>query len=248
MKVMSNVIDRLDDAVNEHLEKTRFFHEPLTRGRAQAIVTQHRQNTRYRNSVLKLVVATNCPDWDTRMRIIHSSSQEVIADHDFGGGKAHWQILEDLGVDIGMSRDEIVNAKPTTTLRICWLAWEALMRNRHWLEGMIGNTCAERVNVPGYGSGEIHDVGFSGWQRRMWRDLFGLKETQLGFWAMHKEADIEHSNLGWQTVGRYAEELGMADAVVEAARLNLAVWERYWNAIGELGDAIEAGTTERLFL
>jgi pyrroloquinoline quinone (PQQ) biosynthesis protein C len=245
---MTDVIKRLDQVVNEHVEKTRFFHEPLTLGRAKMIVTQHRQNTRQRNSVLKLAVATNCPDWETRLRIIASSSQEVVADHEFGGGKAHWQILEDLGVDIGMTRDEIVNAPLTTNTRICWLAWEALMRNRHWLEGLIANTCSERVNVPGYGSGEEREVGFSGRQRRLWRELFGLSESQLEFWSMHKEADIEHSNLGWATVAKYAEEMNMSDAIVEAARINLAVWERYWNGIGEAGDALEAGKLDGIYL
>jgi pyrroloquinoline quinone (PQQ) biosynthesis protein C len=182
------------------------------------------------------------------MRIIASCSQELIADHEFGHGKAHWEVLTELGIAIGMSRQEIENAQPTTTTRICWLAWEALMRNRHWLEGLIANTCAERVNCPGYGSGEIAKVGFSGVMNRKWRELFGLTAEQVQFWGMHSEADVEHSNLGWQTIAENAERMGMSDAVVAACRVNLAVWERYWNGLGEAGDAVESGRTDGLYL
>ena len=52
----------------------------MTKGRARMFALQHRLNTRQRNSVLKLKVATNCPDWETRMRVIGACSEEVIAD------------------------------------------------------------------------------------------------------------------------------------------------------------------------
>lgn len=233
-----DVVARLDEVVNEHVAQTRFYHMPLTPERAKMFVRQHRQNTRMRNSVLKISVATNCPDWETRLRIIEACSQEIIADHEFGHGKPHWQILEDLGVAIGMSREDIQSAGPLPTTKLAWLAWETLTKNRHWLEGLMANTCAERVNVPGYGTGEIARVGFSGMQRRLWGELFGLSGDQLEFWSMHSEADIEHSNLGWQTVARYADELGMADAVVEACRVNLLVWQTYFNGIFDAADAL----------
>jgi len=101
------VVRRLDAIVDDFCRRTRFFKEPMTKGRARMFVMQHRQNTRHRNSVLKLKVATNCPDWDTRLQIIGACTQEVIADHEHGHGKAHWQILEELGTFIGMSLEEI---------------------------------------------------------------------------------------------------------------------------------------------
>src|SRR5256885_4278005 len=85
---------------------------------------------RSRNSVLKLKVATNCPDWDTRIGIIRACSEEVIADHEHGGGRAHWEILEDLGTRIGLKRSEIRAATPIATTQLAWAAWEGLMANR----------------------------------------------------------------------------------------------------------------------
>ena len=107
-----SVVARMDKAVNEFVARCRWFHEPMTRGRARMFAKQHRLNTRQRNSVLKLKVATNCADWETRLRIIRACSEEVIADHQHGGGRPHWQILEDLGVRIGIKRAQLQRARP----------------------------------------------------------------------------------------------------------------------------------------
>src|SRR5438105_14023450 len=84
-----SVVARMDRVVNAFVARCAWFHQPMTRGRARMFALQHRLNTRQRNSVLKLKVATNCSDWDTRLRIIQACSEEVIADHDDGGGRPH---------------------------------------------------------------------------------------------------------------------------------------------------------------
>ncbi len=64
------VTARLDAVVDDFARRTRFFTEPLTEGRAKMFVRQHRLNSRQRNSVLKLKVATNTPDWNLKLDII----------------------------------------------------------------------------------------------------------------------------------------------------------------------------------
>ena len=231
-----SVIQHLDAVVDDFCRRARFFKEPMTKGRARMFVYQHRLNTRQRNSVLKLRVATNCPDWDTRLRIIAACTQEVIADHEHGHGKAHWQILEELGTYIGMSIDDIRAADPIQSTALAWAAWDGLMSNRHWLEGIVANTCAERVNVPGYGKGELRKRGWFGVERRRWGKLFRLEDDDLEFFELHTEADIEHSNTGWRAVEKFARELGMENAVVAACERNLHVWEHYLNGIAAAGD------------
>src|SRR5499427_5629057 len=190
-----SVLARLDAVVGDFCLRTRYFREDLTRGRARMFAMQHRLNTRQRNSVLKLRVATNCPDWETRIGIIGACSQEVIADHEHGGGRAHWQILEDLGTKIGMKRSEIQAAKPLPTTQIAWNAWEGLMANRHWLEGVVANTCAERANVPGYGTGIMRKHGWFGLERHRGGRRSGLSGDALEFFELHGQADIEHSDM-----------------------------------------------------
>ena len=230
------VVARMDQAVDRFVARCRWFHEPMTRGRARMFALQHRLNTRQRNSVLKLKVATNCSDWETRIRIIQSCSEEVIADHAHGGGRPHWAILEDLGVRIGLSRKQLRMAQPLPSTQLCWAAWEGLMANRHWLEGIVANTCAERVNVPGYGAGVFRKLGWFGLERRRWQKLFGLKDQELEFFELHTEADIEHSDTGWRAVEKFARKLRMEDAAVAACERNLHVWEHYLNGIAGAGD------------
>jgi pyrroloquinoline quinone (PQQ) biosynthesis protein C len=232
-----SVLARLDRVVDDFSRRTRYFHEDLTPGRARAFAMQHRLNTRQRNSVLKLKVATNCPDWNTRISIIRACSQEVIADHEHGRGRAHWEILEELGTRIGLTRREIRAATPLPTTQIAWAAWEGLMASRHWLEGVVANTCAERANVPGYGTGIMKKHGWFGLERQRWGQLFGLSTAELEFFELHEAADIEHSDLGWRAVERFARQLHMEDAVVTACEKNLQVWELYLNGIGAAGDA-----------
>jgi pyrroloquinoline quinone (PQQ) biosynthesis protein C len=209
----------------------------MTKGRARMFALQHRLNTRQRNSVLKLKVAANCTDWETRLRIIRACSEEVIADHEHGGGRPHWRILEDLGVRIGLKRRALHDARPLPSTELAWAAWDGLMANKHWLEGIVANTCAERVNVPGYGKGAFRKHGWFGIERKRWKRLFKLEDEDLDFFELHTEADIEHSNTGWRAVEKFARQLHMEDAAVAACERNLYVWEHYLNGIAAAGDA-----------
>jgi pyrroloquinoline quinone (PQQ) biosynthesis protein C len=231
-----SVVARMDRVVNAFVARCRWFHQPMTKKRARMFALQHRLNTRQRNSVLKLKVATNCSDWHTRMRIIQACSEEVIADHAHGGGRPHWQILEDLGVRIGLKRRELQQARALPSTELAWAAWEGLMANRHWLEGIVANTCAERINVPGYGSGVFRKHGWFGLERLRWRRLFRLSDEELEFFELHSEADIEHSDTGWRAVEKFARELRMEDAAVAACERNLYVWEHYLNGIATAAD------------
>lgn len=115
-----DVITQLDQLVNEYALRNRYYYEPVTVQRAMMFVKQHRMNTRIRNSVLKLAVATNCPDWDIRIKIIEACAQEIIADHEYGHGMAHFEILEQMGVAIGMDLEEIRSVEPLPTTRLSW--------------------------------------------------------------------------------------------------------------------------------
>ena len=229
------VLQRMDAVVDAYCKANRYQQEDMTPGRARTFVRQHRLNTRQRNSVLKLRVATNCPDFDTHVRILKACSQEIVADDEFGGGKPHWQIIEELGLAIGMTRQDILSTKPLPSTEIAWAAWDGLMSNRHWLEGIVANACAERANVPGYGNGAARDHGNSWVQRHRWQKLFKLNDAQLEFFHVHEVADIEHSNLAWEAVAEHAERLGMADQVVHACEVNLRVWTLYWHGICDAG-------------
>src|SRR5258708_15428094 len=145
-KKSAAVLRRLDQEVDNFVRRTRFFNETLTPGRARMFVLQHRLNTRQRNSVLKLKVATNCPDWNTRIRIIKACAEEIIADHEHGGGKAHWEIIDELGQHISLPLKKIRAAQPLATTPTAWAAGGGVMANRLWLEGNVPHPAHEPPN------------------------------------------------------------------------------------------------------
>lgn len=233
-------IKELDTLVDDYCRRLRYFNEPYTVGRAHALVYQHRLNTRHRNSVLKLKVATNTPDWDTRMRIIAASYEELVRDDEFGGGKSHWLLLEEAGLAIGMSRAKIRAAKPTATTQLAWNAWMGVMANAHWLEGLLANVISERTNLRGYGKGEFRRHGWLGLDRVRWKRLFPhMTEPQLTFFKIHNEADEVHSDLGWNKLATFARELKMEDRLLDVADQNLRIWELYLNGVAETGDLLD---------
>ncbi len=94
--------------------RTRYFHEPIIPRRACNFVCKHLRNTTHRNSVLKLKAAANCTVWDVCLQIIEACSQEVIGNREHGGGRAHWEFLETLGVYIGMDLEKYSQCRAIT--------------------------------------------------------------------------------------------------------------------------------------
>jgi pyrroloquinoline quinone (PQQ) biosynthesis protein C len=74
----------------------------------------------------------------------------------------------------------------------------------------------------------------------VWQEIWDLNMDEVRFFTLHTEADRKHSDLGGQTVAKYADELGLTDEVVESCRRNLVVWETYFNGIYHYGDALDA--------
>lgn len=229
----------LDKTLDDFCNRVRYIHEPYNVGRAHMFAYQHRLNTRQRNSVLKLKVATNTPDWDVRMRILAACHEELVADVEFGGGLPHWLMLENVGVAAGMSRAKMRAAKPLPTTQLAWNAWMGVMANCHWLEGLLANVVSERTNLRGYGKGLFRQHGWLGIERVRWKKLFPqLTDADLKFFKIHNEADEIHSDLGWKQLGKSARELKMEDRLLELADQNLRIWEVYLNGIGDAGDEL----------
>ncbi|MFT5538984.1 MAG: pyrroloquinoline quinone (PQQ) biosynthesis protein C [Alphaproteobacteria bacterium] len=229
----------LDNILDDFCNRVRYIHEPYNDGRAHMFVYQHRLNTRQRNSVLKLKVATNTPDWDVRMRILGACHEELIADVEFGGGLPHWLMLENVGVAAGMSRAKIRAAKPLPTTQLAWNAWMGVMANCHWLEGLLANVVSERTNLRGYGKGVFRNHGWLGLERVRWKKLYPfMTDAELKFFKIHNEADEIHSDIGWKQLGKSARALKMEDRLLELADQNLRIWEVYLNGIGDAGDVL----------
>lgn len=132
-------------------------------------------------------------------------------------------LVERAAAQIGLTQDQIDTAPLLPSTRMAWLAWDALVSDRHWLEGLVGNTCAERANIPGYGTGTQHKHGWFGLERERWARVFPhLSDDDLEFFEVHEEADVEHSDMSWNAVAEHAAKLSMEDSVVAACRSSQA--------------------------
>src|SRR5262249_2627021 len=70
-------------------------------------------------------------------------------------------------------------------------------------------------------------------ERQRWGRLFGLAGEQLDFFELHEAADIEHSDLGWQAVARFAARYGMEEAAGKGCEINLRGGELYLTGIAQ---------------
>ena len=83
-------------------------------------------------------------------------------------------------------------------------------------------------------SPELEKLVWSEMQNEAQRQVLKCFADALNSWRLDGDA-----------AARFAKELKMENAVVEAARKNLLVWEMYLNGIAEAGDAEEKSKRRR---
>jgi len=209
----------------------------MTRGaRPECSSCSTARTRRHRNSVPEAEgLRPTAPTWETRLKIIGACTQEVIADH---GARPRQGALANPGGARRLYRHEHrgnpCGPRLWISTLIAWAAWErndgqpALAR-RHRRQ----HTCAERTNVPGYGEGAMANGRLvRAWSASAGGELFKLDNAQLDFFRAARAGRYRaFPILGWRTIAKFSHDLHMEDAVVEACRRNLLVWELYLNGI-----------------
>ena len=233
------LIEAMDQILESNLEHIDYFNEDLTLGKAKMFVLQHRLNSRYRNSTLKLKVATNCPVYEIKIGILEACSEEILGDYKYFQGKPHWKVLEELGGVIGLGQKEIQEEKPLKTTKSAWMMFEGLMANTHWVLGLLGNTCMERGFISGYGKKIFSNKGVAEFEYERWRRVLSLKPEELKFFTVHSKADLEHSELGWKNIAIYAKKYGLENDVLSYLDMNLQAWKIYYDGINKAGKKLD---------
>lgn len=102
---------------------------------------------------------------------------------------------------------------PTTVLaRIGWL--DIALRSNSILEQLAATNCCNEF------SNQLTGGRFF----RAFRDHYRLREHDIEFFAEHGEADTEHSNIGYELVGRFATNNDVQLKVLKALRKGLGIW------------------------
>ena len=121
--------------------------DKLTKEAARVLIEQWSSFTRHSRQCWAFVVG-NCPIVEVRKFIVAENLYEEEAQE----GHSHFEILARMGMALGLTRDQIVNAKPLPTTVVTMRAWEALTKNRTWYEGLAGKLVLERTNAPHCGN------------------------------------------------------------------------------------------------
>jgi len=162
-------------------------------------------------------VVGNCPVVEARRFMVKENLYEEEADIK----TSHFEKLARLGIRLGLSREQIEKAEPFPTTEAALLGWEALTRNRHWLEGLAAKAVLERV-------------GFENDYRRtmvqQWMEDLHLNEQEAEFFLIHLTADQIHGEGAYEILARYAEPHDL-DRIREAARQSLTLMSLYQNGI-----------------
>jgi pyrroloquinoline quinone (PQQ) biosynthesis protein C len=208
-------------------EMEHYYSIKLTRPRAQLITSQSGIFTRHRRDCWSNVSA-NCPILPVKRKILEHEYEEVIKDEDSDGG--HFALVLKQGEKLGLTRDEVINAKPLRTSMAAFYSWGWITREKGWVEGLAAMTITEWTNDDRL----LADLGGGNTSRtakRMIADL-GIQWRDIPSHHAHSQADEKHSDMFLacfeELVSGKDEQLAL-----EAAKESLDLMALYRVGIGQ---------------
>ncbi|MGH7824697.1 MAG: TenA family transcriptional regulator [Candidatus Binatia bacterium] len=222
-------IDKIVADYNNSLEWVSFSKDRLTIEAARVLVKQWANFTRHSRQCWAFVVG-NCPIVEVRKFIVTENLYEEEAQE----GHSHFEILARMGMALGLTRDEIVNAKPLPATIVAMHAWEALTKNRTWYEGLAAKSVLERTNNPNCGN-------FSGNEAERWMRQLGLTKEDTEFWWMHDSVDQIHGDGSLNLLEKYLKTEDERRAALRAAEESMMAWKVYFDGFYYEGLVQSAG-------
>jgi pyrroloquinoline quinone (PQQ) biosynthesis protein C len=212
--------ETIGEMVREHMRSPqleRYFSVRMTRPRAQLMLLQLGLYIRHRRDCWANV-SSNCPEMAVKHKIIEHEIGEVIKDKYSEHG--HLDLIVRQGRSLGLSAEDVLNAKPIPTTQATLYAWAWITRSKSWIEGLAALTVTEWTNDDRL----LRDQGggHSTRMARRWMDDMGLKMKDLPNFEAHSEADEEHSDMFLPFLERFAtgeKEKAALQAVQESLDL-----------------------------
>ena len=121
-------------------ELERYFSIPITKARAQLILQQLSLYVRHRRDCWAYV-SGNTPVLAVKQKILGHEYEEMIRDQHSEHG--HLDLIIRQGKCIGLSADDILNAKPIPSTTATLYAWGWMCKKKHWLEGLAAMSATE---------------------------------------------------------------------------------------------------------
>lgn len=217
---------RLDAAIkatNEAMLWSRMPDERLTPGAAKNFVKQFGLFTRHSRQCWANVVG-NTPILEVRRFVV----EENLWEEEANAETAHYTLMVRMGKALGLSEPDVDNAVPLPTTQVAFLAWEALTKNRRWLEGLAAKMTLERLNQKELGNLSAVEAGR--WMRRL-----NLSEADVEFWTLHAEVDQIHGDGTLDLILQHASSSEQLQECLAAAEASLAAFKIFLDGIAASG-------------
>jgi pyrroloquinoline quinone (PQQ) biosynthesis protein C len=157
----------------------------LSRAGAALYCQQHGLFTRHSRRAWAYVVA-QCSEVEVRRFVV----RENLYEEEGTDEGSHYLKLVRMANALGLSADEMHDAKPLPSTRAALLMWETLTKDRPWLIGASAKGALE-MRTPSGAEGE------------RWMQKLGLSKSDCDFWLLHQEADQIHGPGAIELVLKY---------------------------------------------
>ena len=170
-------------------ELERYYSVPITKPRAQLLLQQLSLYVRHRRDCWAFV-SGNCPVLPVKQKILAHEYEEMIRDQHSEHG--HLDLIIRQGKAIGLSAEDILEAKPLPTTTATLYAWGWMCKKKTWLEGLSAMTMTEWIRMIACCpiSAAAIRRAWGTWVRYLastWDDLPN--------WKAHRAADKEHVDM-----------------------------------------------------
>ncbi len=220
------ILDQMTRDLFETKEVKRFLETRLTRSRAQIISQQFGLFVRYRRSAWAYLLART-PHMEVKRELLKHETEELL--HDPRCGSDHYSLWIAHGKLVGLTEEQVNNAKLLPTTRAALNGWIYLAMYRPWYESLGGVAVLERTNIDSIVPGGAHQTR----AERRWIEDLGVTAEQLPNFRVHREADIDHQSDIMNMLAKYISSESQWEGIVEASEESYDYWRVFLGGIAE---------------
>jgi hypothetical protein len=187
-----------------------FFATPLTIARARCYAVQLLSYNLNRRDCWAFVQAK--APWEVKHAIWEHESDELHFDS--RGGGDHRALMTREAVALGVTAEEVANAKPSPLITSALAAFSYINITQPWLGALTASHFLERRNngriIPGGGFSQR-------WREKVICEL-NIERALLISTNVHVDADMDHSDSIWDAIARYVEDEFAYRTALEGAK------------------------------
>jgi pyrroloquinoline quinone (PQQ) biosynthesis protein C len=164
---------------------------------------------------------------EVKRELLKHETEELL--HDPRCGSDHYSLWIAHGKLVGLTEEQVNNAKLLPTTRAALNGWIYLAMYRPWYESLGGVAVLERTNIDSIVPGGAHQTR----AERRWIEDLGVTAEQLPNFRVHREADIDHQSDIMNMLAKYINSESQWEGIVEASEESYDYWRVFLGGIAE---------------